>query len=174
MIGAFLGLAVFVRPCFPFRAGQCFLRADGPQFEEQAETILDAFVGRPVDKRKDRDIPQAQVDHAQDDFGQVGTQNFGLGEKRAVKIILLGIQADADAVFHPAAATLALIGTAARHRHDGQGGYPVARVVPGHARQTGVDHVFDPRYGDGCFSHVGGNDDFTARNPLKHLFLLIG
>ncbi len=49
---------------------------DGAQFLQQVETVADTAVGRWIDKREIRDVPQPERHHAQDNLGQVGPQDF--------------------------------------------------------------------------------------------------
>jgi hypothetical protein len=59
-------------------------------------------VGR-VDEGERLDVAEAQGRHLQDDRGQVGAQDLGLGERRAGGVVVLVVEADADARRHPAA-----------------------------------------------------------------------
>ena len=157
------GAAVFGQPVcrgvFPSGART----HDGPQFHQQVKPVADAFLRRPVDEGKIGNVPELEGDHAQDHLGQVGAQDFRLGEQGPVEIVLLRVETDADPVFHPPAAALALIGAASGNGHHRQGGGPGPGHVLGDARQPRVHHVADARNGDGRLGHVGGHDDLAGR-----------
>ena len=133
----------------------------GPQLFEELDPVADAFVRWPVDEGEIGDIPQAQGDHAQHDFGQIGAQDLRGGEARAVFVVRLAVEADADPVGHPAAAPGALVAARLADGGHGQGRGATARRIAGDARQARVHHVADPGDGDGGLGHVGGHDDLA-------------
>jgi len=145
---------------------------NGPQFPQDPEGIFDRRRRRGVQEGKLLNITEPQVQHAEDDFGQVGAQDLGRGEARPGEVVVLGIEADTDAGFDPAAPALPLIGAGLGNRRDRQALGPRARVVLGHASQAGIDHIPDAGNGDRGFRHVGGDHDLFLRGELKDALLI--
>ena len=115
---------------------------------------------------------QVQRLHAQDDGSQRAAQNLGVGETRPAQIILLVIQANADAVCHAAAAAGALVGGRLRDRLDHQLLDLVAKAVALDAGRAGVNHIANARHGERGFGHVGGQHDAPAAVAFKDAVLL--
>jgi hypothetical protein len=86
------------------------LGADRAEFEQQLVTIADRLARWRVEKRKILDVAEAQGFHAQDHPGQRGAHDFRIGVGRSQREVLLGVEADADARGHPAAAPCPLVG----------------------------------------------------------------
>ena len=147
---------------------------DGFQLNQKAETVTNAAGVGTVDKREGADIAQFQADHAQDDLGQVGPQDLRRRKPRTALVAFLVEEPDTDAVFHPSAASHALVGTAAGDGADRQGRGARARRITGNPRQAGVHHVADTRNRDRGFSHVGGHDDLARPCAGKHTTLVRG
>ncbi len=65
---------------FPF-----FVHApDGPQFHQQIESVPNASFRRPVNEWKIGDLSEFERNHPQDDLGQIGPEDFRLGEQGPV------------------------------------------------------------------------------------------
>ena len=112
-------------------------------------------VGR-LDEREPLDVAEAERGHLQDHRGEVGAQDLRLGELRPGEEVLLGVEADRDAVGHAAAAAAALVGARLRDRLDGQ---PLDLQPRGVARDAGrarVDDVPDARHRQRGLGDVGG------------------
>ncbi len=154
-----------------------FLRrslGNGPEFLEDLGAVADAAGRRRIYEREAGHVAQSQGRHAQDDLGQVAPQDLGRREERPCQVVLLAKEADAHAVFHPPAAPLALVGTAARDRLYRQGRGARARIVLRNAGQPGVDHVADARNRQRRLGHVGGDDDLAAGRRLEDQRLPVG
>ena len=85
----------------PFGVGG---RLDGPQLLQQPDAVGDLPGVRRVEEREARDVAQPETRHLEDDRGEVGAEDLGVGELRPREVVLLGVQADADAVGEPPAA----------------------------------------------------------------------
>ena len=99
-------------------------------------------------------------------------QDFRVGEARPAGEILLVVQADADAVGHPAAAAGALVGRGLADRLDQQLLDLAAEAVALDARRAGVDHVADARHRQRGLGHVGGQHDAPAGVAVEDAVLL--
>ncbi len=88
------------------------LPVDGAELQERLVTVLDVLRVGPVDEGEDVRVAETEVDHAEDDLGQVGAQDLGRREPGPGFVILLGVEPDADARLDAAAAALALVGAA--------------------------------------------------------------
>jgi hypothetical protein len=84
--------------------------ADGErtEFLEEPDPVGDLSGVGWVDEREPGDITQAQGGHLEDDRGQRGALDLGLGELGAGLEVLLGVQPDAHAGGDAAAPTGAL------------------------------------------------------------------
>ena len=81
-----------------------------PELLEQGDAVGDAAgVGR-LDEREALDVAEAERGHLQDDRGQVGAQDLGLGELGPGGEVVLGVEADADAGRDAPAAPGPLVG----------------------------------------------------------------
>ena len=122
---------------------------------------------------KTLDVGQVQRFHAQDDAGQRRAQHFRIGEARPGVEIRFVVQADADALRHPAAAAGPLVGRCLRDLFDLQLLDLVAVRIALDPRQPGVDHVADARHGQRGFGHVGRQHDAPlAAGRLEDAVLL--
>ncbi|CAB4928564.1 unannotated protein [freshwater metagenome] len=75
------------------------------EFFQQADTVADAaWIGR-LDEGKRVDLAQSERGHLQNDRGQIGAQNFRLGELRTRLEVFLRVQPDTDPVGDASAAT---------------------------------------------------------------------
>jgi hypothetical protein len=134
---------------------------------QQLETVADITPVRRFDKRKLLDIAELQAQHLQNHRGQAGAQDFRFGEFRALPVILLAVQADADAGSDAAAASRALVGGGLRHGFDRQALHLGAVTVTADTRDAGVDHIMHARHGDGGFSDIGGEHDTPPAMRLR-------
>ncbi|MEY9210640.1 hypothetical protein ABH917_000086 [Thermobifida halotolerans] len=142
------------------------------QFGEQRDAVLDLAAVRAVDERELRDVAEPQRGHLQDDRGQVGAQDLGVGELRAGEEVLLGVQPDADALRDPAATALALVGRRLRDAFDGQALHLGAVAVAGDARGAGVHDVPDPRNRQRGLGDVGRQHHAPPGVRPEHAVLL--
>ncbi len=138
------------------------LRVEGVEFFEQLDAVVDRAGIGGLDEGEGGDVPEAERGHLEDDRGQVGSEDLGFGELVTGVVVLLGVEADADAGPDPAASAGPLVGRRLRHRFDGKAldlGPPVVAGDPGVA---GVDDVADAGHGEGRLGHVGGQHDAAA------------
>ena len=82
---------------------------DGAEFGKQRITVADQPRARHVDEGEVLHRAQLQGLHAQDHAGERGAQDLGVGVRLATVEIILVVQAEADAVHHPAAAARTLL-----------------------------------------------------------------
>ncbi len=144
--------------------GEVVVIDNGPQFLKDAVAIADSGGRRGINEGEPGRIAQFEVDHLQDDLGQVGTLDFRQGKGFAGEKILLAVQADASTWSGPAATASALLtrglGNAA-HFETGSAG---AWVVPGDPCKSGINHKTDTRHGKRGLGHIGGDNDFAGDN----------
>ena len=87
-------------------------------------------------------------------------------------IILLGIEADADAGAGPAAASFALIAARPRDLADRQADGLGPGVIGGNPRQAGIDDIADAGNRDRGLGDIGGDDDLALAERLEDPFLV--
>ena len=148
-----------------------FIRGDRAQFFEQTHAILDIAFIRCFDKRERSDIAQPQRGHLQNNRGQVGTQNLRIGKLRARKEIVFGIETNTDPFGHTPTAAFTLIGRRLRNGFNRQTLHFGAIAVAADTRCTGVDDVFNPRYGQRGFRDVGRQHNAPSAVRLEHAVL---
>ena len=147
-------------------------RLDRPELVQQVDAVADlALVGR-VDEREVLDRAEADRGHLQDHLGQARAQDLRVGEARPLRVVVLGVEADADALARPPAAALALVGRRARDRLDRQALHLQARAVAADARLAGVDDVADAGHGDRRLGDVGGQHDARLAVRRERALLL--
>ena len=115
---------------------------------------------------------QVQGFHAQDDACQRAAQNFRVGEFGAASKALFVVQADANAVGHPAAAPCPLVGGCLADGLDQQLLHLLAQAVALDPRRAHVDHVAYARHSQRGFGHVRGQHDAPLAFGVKHPLLL--
>src|SRR6266536_5372255 len=122
------------------------LFVDRAELEERGIAVANgAWIGG-VEKRECLDIAEAERLHLQNDAGEVRPPNFGRGERRARRKILLPVEPDADARARASAASGALIGRSLRDPLDGETLHLAAHVVTADPRETRIDHVANTRH----------------------------
>ncbi len=136
-------------------------RHDRVQFGEQVEPVLDAARVRRRQEREGGDVTQTERDHLQDDGGEVRAQDLGFRELRALLEILLGVQADGDAVAGAPRAPGALVRRRLRDGFDRKALDLGAHAVAADAGGSGIHHVFDPGNREAGLGDVGGQHDAT-------------
>ena len=142
------------------------------QLVQQREAVGDGTgVGR-VDERERRDVAQLQRDHLQHDGREVGPQDLGVGELRARVEVVLGVEADADAVRDAATPPGPLVGAGLGDLLDRQPLHLEPARVAGDPRGARVDHVVDARHRQRRLGDVGGEHDAAAGVRLEHPLLL--
>ena len=117
------------------------------EFGQQLVAVGNGPTLRRLDEGKVFDRPQVQCLHPQDDRGQRAAQDFRVGKARPTVEVLLVVEADTDALGHPAAAARALIGRRLRNRLDQQLLDLAAKAVTFDAGGAAVDHIADARDG---------------------------
>ncbi len=94
----------------PSEGRQPLLVVERGQLLQQPDPVADlAPVGR-IEEREVRDVAERGRRHLQDHRREVGPEDLGVGERRALLEVLLGVEPHADAVRRAAAAALALVG----------------------------------------------------------------
>ena len=151
---------------------QAPVAVDRPQLLQQPDAVADlAAVGR-VQEREVLDVAELERGHPQDHRGEVGAQDLGVGEARALLEVLLGVEADRDAVGRAPAAALALVGGRLRDRLDRQPLDLQPRAVAADARRARVDDRADPGHGQRRLGDVGREHHAGLRVRLEHPLLL--
>ena len=145
---------------------------NGAELFQQTHAVLNVAFVRRFDKRERGDVPQPQRGHLQDNGRQVGAQNFRVGKLLARQEIIFGIETNTDPFRHAAAAALTLVGGSLGDRLNRQPLDLRAVAVAADARRARVDHVFDPRYGQRGFRHVGRQNDASPAVRLEDAVLL--
>lgn len=135
---------------------------EGAEFFEEGVSGADRFRGRHVDEREALDVAEAEGFQAENDVGEIGALDLGLGEARAFKVVGFRIQADADTVGDAAGATLALVGGGLGDGLDGEAARAGLGGIAADAGETGVDDETDAGNREGGFGDVGGEDDFPV------------
>ena len=127
-----------------------------------------------VDERERGDVAEADRRHLQDDRGEVGAQDLGLGELRpCVEVSSAYSRMQMPSAVRPAAA-LALVRRGLRDRLDRQALDLGAVAVPGDARRAGVDDVLDARHGQRGLGDVGREHDPAAAAVRLEDAVLLG
>ncbi len=83
---------------------------DRAELDERLVAVAHGLRRRPVDEREGERVAQPEVDHPQDDLGQVGAQDLGRGELVARLVIGLRVEPHAQPLADAAAPPLALVG----------------------------------------------------------------
>ena len=147
-------------------------RIDRAQLVQQVDAVADlSRVGR-VQEREVAHRAEVQRGHLQDHRREVGPQDLGVGEARALEEVLLVVEPDADAVRGAAAAALALVGRGLGDRLDRQPLDLQPRAVAAHPRQARVDDVLDARDRQRRLGDVGRQHDAAPAVGLEDLLLL--
>ena len=156
----------------PADARELVALVDRAQLGEQLVAVGDHARTRRIEERKVLDVADLERLHAQDHARERRAQDLGIGELRARRVIVFGVQADAHAGGHASAAARALIGRCARNPFDLQLLDLVAVAVAVDAREPGVDHVADARHRQRRFSDVGRQHDAPPAVGAEHAVLL--
>ena len=145
---------------------------NGAQLAKQLVAVGDgAPLGR-LDEGKVFDTAQTQGLHAQNHRGQRTAQDLRVGKGRAALEVLLLVQANTNALGHPAAAPGPLVGRRLRDRLDQQLFDLAAKAVALDAGGAAVDHKADPGHRQRSLGHIGGQHDAPAAVGLKNTVLL--
>ena len=146
--------------------------SDRLQLFQESQTILDMTRLRWLDEGEGLHVAKAECQHLQDDGGQVGAQDLGVGKGRTVVEILHRVEANTDTVRHPAATPFTLVGAGLGNRLDGQALHLGAPGVATDASGTRIDDVTNARHRQRGLRHVGGEHDAPPGVLLEHLVLL--
>ena len=145
---------------------------DGRELGQQLVAVGDRARRRRLHERERGDVGKAERRHAQDDRRERRAQDLRIGEARSCGVVLLGVQAHADAVLDPAAAAGTLVGGGARHLLDREQRRLVADAVALDAGEPGVDHVADAGHCQRRLGHVGREHDPPAGRRREHALLV--
>ncbi len=116
--------------------------------------------------------PSRERRHPQDHRRERAAQDLGIGVLRPGREIVLAVEAHADAVGDAPAAARPLVRRRLRDLLDLQQRRLVAQRIALHARETGIDHVPDPRYRERGLGDVGREDDAPPPRRREHALLL--
>ena len=142
------------------------------QLVEQGHAVGDRAPVRRVDERERFHVAEPERGHLQDHRGQVGPLHLRFGEPGPGLEVLLGVEADADAVGGTAAATLALVRAGLRDPLDRQPLHLGPGAVAGDPGGAGIDHVPDARDGERGLGDVRGQHDPPAGVRREDLVLV--
>ena len=145
---------------------------EGAELLEELDAGLHVPLVRRVDEREAGHVTEAQGGHLEDDRGEVGPEDLGVGELRPALEVLLRVQPDADAGLDPAAPALALVGRRLADRLDRQALHLGAERVARDAGEAGVDDVADARDGQRRLGDVRRQHHPALGVALEHLVLL--
>lgn len=98
--------------------GELEFLSDGAEFKEGLVAVGDEAGVGGLEEGEFFDGAETEGLHLEDDGGEVGAEDFGLGEDRAAGEVFLGVEADADAGGDAAAAAHALVGGCLRDGLD--------------------------------------------------------
>ena len=146
---------------------------DRVELGEEGQAVGDVAGVRRFDERERRHVAQADGGHLQDDRGQVGAQDLGIGELRPGLEVLLGVQPDADAVGDAPAAALPLVGRRLGDRLDRQPLdlrpvlYREIRAVP-----VSITYLMPGTVSEVSATLVAKTTRRAARGALEHPVLL--
>ena len=129
------------------------------QFFEDRKAVPDDLGTGGIDEWKGGNRVHPEGNHPQDYLRQIGAQDFGRRKAETTLIILLRIETHADALLHPSAAPLSLVGAALCDGLYGESLCPRPRVVFGDSRQSRIDDIANAGHGDRCLCNVGGDND---------------
>ena len=136
--------------------GQPLLAVQRAELLQQQDAVAHLQpVGR-VHEREVLDPAEAQRRHLQDHRGEARAEDLGVGEARALREVVLAVEADADAVRRASAAALALVGGGLRDGLDRQPLHLQPRAVAADAGGPGVDDVPDAGHGQRGLGDVAG------------------
>ncbi len=144
---------------------------DGAELGQSVVAVVDGLGRGPVDERELERVAEPQVGHAQDDLGQVRSQDLGLGELVARLVLDLAVEAHAQPFPDPAAAALALVGRGPRDRRDGQAVDARPRLVLGDPGDARVHDIADAGDGQRRLGDVRGHDDLGQGHGVDETLL---
>ena len=145
---------------------------EGAEFLQQLHPVADAALVRRVEEREALHLSELQRGHLQDDRGEVGPQDLGVGVARPRREIVLGVQPDAHARRGAPRATGPLRGRGLRYRLDRQPLHLGPAAVPRDARGAGVDDIADTWHRQRRLGDVGGEHDSPAGVRCEDALLL--
>ena len=128
---------------------------DRAQLVQQLEAVGDRAWPRRLDERKRLDVAERERTHAQDHGGERAPQDLGIRVPRARRVVVLAVEAHADSVGLPPAATRPLVRCRLRDLLDLQERGLVAHRITLDPRQAAVDDVADAGHGERGLGHVG-------------------
>ncbi|MNL30691.1 hypothetical protein D3C87_1524430 [compost metagenome] len=138
---------------------------------QQVVTVADRFAVGRLDERERGDFAEAQMQHLQNNRGEVGAEDFRIGKFRTPKKIFFAVETNADTRLDPPASTFTLVGARLGNGFDRQALDLGAIAVATDARGAAVDHVADARNGQRGFRDVGRQHHTAARVRLENPLL---
>ena len=163
------------RPQPPADGGDAAVRVERLQPRQLLARRVDGGGRRRIDPRQGARIGGAPIRAVEQQPGQIGGADLGLGEGGQALRLPLVPQAIADAGLGPAGAAPPLIGRCARHPHGLQPRHAHVRLEPRHPRQAAVDHHPHALDGDRGLGDGGGEHhlaDAGGRRPQRQVLRL--
>ncbi|QKK06685.1 MAG: hypothetical protein HND58_12015 [Planctomycetota bacterium] len=144
------------------------------ELDERLVGVADAAGGGAVEEGEGAGVAEAEGLHAEDDAGEGAAEDLRVGELGALSVVVLGVEADADAVRDAAAPAGALVGGGLGDRLDVEALHAGAGVVPVDSGEACVHDVVDAGDGHGSLGDVGREDDAAAFVGLEGAELVFG
>ena len=144
-----------------------------PELGQQRPAVAHGAAVGCVEEREVLDVAEVERRHLQQHRREVRAQDLRVGELGATVVVLLGVEPDADAVGHAAAAPRALGGARAGDRLDRQPLDLEALAVARDAGVAGVDDVPDAGDGQRRLGDVRGQYDAPSRVRREDLRLVL-
>ena len=120
---------------------------NGFQLLQQGKTVFNKTFVRRINKGEILQPAQLQLQHLQNNGGQVGALDFRLGKCRPVKEIAFIVQADANTWRGAATTTGTLVGAGLGNGLHRQALHFAAVTVTGNACHASIHHITDTRHG---------------------------
>src|SRR5204862_2726623 len=147
---------------------------DGTDLLNQCVDVGDCARRRRIEEAKLLDVAQAEALCPQDYRREGRAQQLRIWECRTLLEVLLGIQANADALRNASATPGALVGCRPGDRLDAQHLHLVAIAVSLYPGKTGIDDVPDARHRERGFRDVGGEYDAALASGPEYAVLIRG
>ncbi len=148
---------------------------DRPELGQQPDAVADRPRLRRVDERELLDRPELRARHLQDHRREVGALDLRVGELGPRVEVVLGVEADADAVRDAPAPAGPLGGAGLGDLLDREALHLGPLAVARDAGQAGVDDVADAGHRQRGLGDVGGEDDpAPVRRPGLEDAVLLG
>ena len=143
------------------------LGGEGLQLLEEPDAVGDLSAVRGVEEREAGDVTEPERGHLEDDRREVGPQDLRVGELGPREVVVLGVEADRDALRHAAAPPGTLVGRRLADRLDRKALDLGALAVAGDPGGAGVDDVADAGDRERGLGDVRREDDAASGVGLE-------